>query len=206
MQLVVSAVSCCGKWLGVISGLSILLIKPTGCTNFWNLFWNKTPRVSDSSSVHHQQFFTVHTANLCDNIPLLCVQWKTPDDGQRNCSKHVEFYSKNKFEKPVHLVGFIIRIYHDARSPERQIRVFIAVLFRSLLPQSGLQMKTARFKNTAVCQTTLCTYKPGDSRQHNVCPPLEPLVSSGCVLFWICSVGVKQVPTLSRRARAYYHI
>ena len=37
---------------------------------------------------------------------------------QRNCPKHVEFYSKNKFEKFVHLVGFIIRIYHDARSPE----------------------------------------------------------------------------------------
>jgi len=34
--------------------------------------------------------------------------------------KHVEFYSKNKFEKLVHLVGFIIRIYHDAQSPERQ--------------------------------------------------------------------------------------
>jgi len=47
---------------------------------------------------------------------------KTPDDGDRNCPKHVEFYSKNKFEKLVHLVGFIIRIYHDARSPERQIR------------------------------------------------------------------------------------
>jgi len=31
-----------------------------------------------------------------------------------------EFYSKNKFEKLLHLVGFIIRIYHDARSPERQ--------------------------------------------------------------------------------------
>jgi hypothetical protein len=26
----------------------------------------------------------------------------------RNCPKHVEFYSKNKFEKLVHLVGFII--------------------------------------------------------------------------------------------------
>jgi len=35
---------------------------------------------------------------------------KTPDDGQRNCPKHVEFYSKNKFEKLVHLVGFIIRM------------------------------------------------------------------------------------------------
>jgi len=31
---------------------------------------------------------------------------KTPDDGQRNCPKHVEFYSKNKFEKLVHLVCF----------------------------------------------------------------------------------------------------
>ena len=37
---------------------------------------------------------------------------KTPDDGQRNCPKHVDFYSKNKFEKLVHLVGFIIRKYH----------------------------------------------------------------------------------------------
>jgi len=52
---------------------------------------------------------------------LLCVQGKTPDDGQRNCPKHVEFYSKNKCEKLVHLVGFIIRIYHDTRSPERHI-------------------------------------------------------------------------------------
>jgi len=41
------------------------------------------------------------------HISLLCVQWKTPDDGQRNCQKHV-FQSKNKFEKLVHLVGFII--------------------------------------------------------------------------------------------------
>ena len=55
--------------------------------------------------------------------PLLCAQWKTPDDGQRNCPKHVEFYSKNKFEKLVRLVGFIIRIYHDTRSPERQIAI-----------------------------------------------------------------------------------
>ena len=43
------------------------------------------------------------------HVPLLCVQWKTPDDWQRNCLKHVEFHSKNKFQKLVHLVGFIIR-------------------------------------------------------------------------------------------------
>ena len=39
--------------------------------------------------------------------------------------KYVEFYSKNKFEKLVYLVGFIIRIYHDARSPERQIHTSV---------------------------------------------------------------------------------
>ena len=43
------------------------------------------------------------------HIPFMCAWWKTPDDGQRNCPKHVEFHFKNKFEKLVHLVGFIIR-------------------------------------------------------------------------------------------------
>jgi len=40
----------------------------------------------------------------------VCSVKKTPDDVQRNSPKHVEFYSKNKFQKLVHLVGFIIRI------------------------------------------------------------------------------------------------
>jgi len=43
------------------------------------------------------------------HVPLLYVQWSTSVFGQRNCPKHVEFYSKNKFEKLVHLVGFITR-------------------------------------------------------------------------------------------------
>jgi len=55
------------------------------------------------------------------HIPLLCVKWKTPDDGQMNCPKHVEFYFKYIFEKLVLLVSFIIRIYHDARSPESRM-------------------------------------------------------------------------------------
>jgi hypothetical protein len=33
---------------------------------------------------------------------------------------NVDFYSKNKFEKLVHPIGFIIRIFHDARSSECQ--------------------------------------------------------------------------------------
>jgi len=68
------------------------------------------------------------------HIPLLCVQWKTSDDEQRNCPNHVEFYSKNKFEKLVHLAGFIMRIYHDALSPERQSREYNVSSFNSLVP------------------------------------------------------------------------
>jgi len=46
---------------------------------------------------------------------------KTPDYRQRNCPKHVVFYSKKEIEKLAHLVAFIVRIYHDARSPEHQM-------------------------------------------------------------------------------------
>ena len=90
--------------------------------------------------MHHQEYSTVHTAisvchtgyadcllssiqhNLYDIYLLLCVQCYTPDDGQRNCQKYLESYSKNKFEKLVHLLGFIIRIYYDRRSSECQLR------------------------------------------------------------------------------------
>ena len=48
-----------------------------------------------------QQNFMTYTIAVC--------KVKTPDDGERNCSKHVDFYSKQKFEKLVRLVGFITR-------------------------------------------------------------------------------------------------
>jgi len=69
-------------------------------------------------TVYHDQFWQKMVYGICRmfaeskpvwHIPLLCVRWKIPDDGQRNCPKHVEFYSKNKFEKLMHLVGFVIR-------------------------------------------------------------------------------------------------
>ena len=48
-------------------------------------------------------------ANLYDTHHCCAYSEKTPVDGQRNCPKHVDFHSKNKFEKLVHLVGFILR-------------------------------------------------------------------------------------------------
>jgi len=45
----------------------------------------------------------------CMTYTIAVCTVKTPDDGQRNCPKHVEFHSKNKFEKLVDLFGCIIR-------------------------------------------------------------------------------------------------
>ena len=75
-----------------------------------------------SFSLYTQQWYTSMSYKFTDSLRAgsgwnwflndiyhCCVySKKTPDDGQRNCPKHVEFHFKNKFEKLVHLVGFII--------------------------------------------------------------------------------------------------
>ena len=107
--------------LGTARYCNCLIMKPTRCTNFSYLFleWNSScfgQFLYPSSGVFHW----THSNGMCHTGLLtaceqdqdgstLCVQRKTPDDGQRNCPKHVEFHSKNKFEKLMHLVGFIIR-------------------------------------------------------------------------------------------------
>jgi hypothetical protein len=97
------------------------IIKPTRHINFPNLFWQETVHVSGSSCAHHQEFFTVHLALVpswpCSkavykpvwHMPVPNVQWKTPDDGQRNCPKHVRVSWQNKFGKLVRLVGCTIK-------------------------------------------------------------------------------------------------
>jgi hypothetical protein len=50
-----------------------LIIKPTRCSNFSNLFWTETLCVLDSSTAHHQ-FFTIHTVmvyviQVCSQLP-----------------------------------------------------------------------------------------------------------------------------------------
>jgi hypothetical protein len=49
------------------------------CTNFSNLFWNETLHVSDNSSVHHQELFTVHIAMVY--VIQVCWQLLVMDSG-----------------------------------------------------------------------------------------------------------------------------
>jgi len=51
-------------------------------------------------------------------MPVPNVQWKTPDDGQRNCPKHVEFRTRINLEISAS-IGLIVKdICYDARSYE----------------------------------------------------------------------------------------
>jgi len=108
----------------------VLILKPTRCNYFSNLFseWNS----SNSTSVHHKEFFTVNTA-MVYVIKICCVctvknPWWWTEELPETC----RVYSKNKLDELLHLVGFTIRIYSDARSPERQ-NVFLRWLYNWLL-------------------------------------------------------------------------
>jgi hypothetical protein len=58
-----------------------------------------TLHISNSFSAH------LHGAFHCTE----CVEWETPDDGHRNCQKHLESVAINEFEELVHLDGLIVR-------------------------------------------------------------------------------------------------
>jgi hypothetical protein len=70
--------------------------------------------------------------NLYDIYLFLCIRCWTPDDGQRTCPKHVAFYSKNKFEKLVHLVGFIRRINLELQQPYATTATWYQTLYSSI--------------------------------------------------------------------------
>jgi hypothetical protein len=58
------------------------------------------------------------SCKVCWHIPVPNVQWKTPDDGQRNCPKLIEFLNKNKL---VRLLVLLKRKYLDCLIPQNVI-------------------------------------------------------------------------------------
>jgi hypothetical protein len=108
------------------------IIKRTRYIKFSILFWNETLHGSDSCSVHHQEYFTVHTAMVyvipvCEQLasrmrilPASCQKngmtytiavctvkysWWWTEELSETCK--VSF--QNKIKKLMHLVGFITR-------------------------------------------------------------------------------------------------
>jgi len=100
-------------WNLIVYMFWFLIIKPTRCTDFSNLFLECNSAcfgqfLCPSLGVFHcthdngichtglltaceqeqdGRFFSQAVSKPVWHIPLPCVQWKTPDDGQRNCQK-----------------------------------------------------------------------------------------------------------------------
>ena len=68
------------------------------------------------------------------------VQFRTPDDGQRDCPKHIEFLDKNKFEKISASVGFIKKRFTTMRG-HRNIKLSHHLLF----PEDGGKFPSNRW-------------------------------------------------------------
>ena len=114
--------------------------RPTRCTNFSKFYFGMKVYMFQTVPLSIIRSFPLYTQKwymsyrfsysvpswscsqaVCKpvwHIPLLCVQWKTPDDGQRNCPKHVEFHSKIKFWEigasswsVIRKVNFCVRLF-----------------------------------------------------------------------------------------------
>ena len=141
--------------------------------------------------------------NLYDICLLLCVQSWTRDDGQRDCPKYVEFHSKNKFEKLVQLVGFVIRIFPviffspmaDSPSGPRPPRCwgFENTIRHTALGRTPLDEWSARRRdlylaaNNTQQQTDI--QAPGGIRNHNPSrrANAERRLRSRCLRHWLAS-------------------
>jgi len=73
-------------------------------------------------------FFNVQTIFILILLPSCqqtCMTFIISDDGQRNCPKRVEFYSKNKFEKLIYLVCFKLRIFYKNYSVSKKVNAYL---------------------------------------------------------------------------------
>ena len=81
---------------------------------FSNLFWYRTLHVSDRFTVHNQESSTLWQIPIAVYKVLDSWWWTV------NLSETCRVLYQDKVEKLLHLVGFVIRICHDARSSEYQ--------------------------------------------------------------------------------------
>ena len=79
--------------------------------------------------------------NLYDIYLLLCVQCWTPGDGQRNCPKHVQFYSRNKIWEIIASRWFYYKINFDIFLPFT-LGYFKCCLFLRLYHQNPVRISS----------------------------------------------------------------
>ena len=113
------------------------IIKPTRCTNFSNLFLEQNSTcfgqfLFPSSGVFHCKLNNGICQKTCKTYTIAVCTVKNSWWHTQELSETCRVLFQKKKEKLVHLSGLIIRIYHDARSPERQIYIPIGLAWSFL--------------------------------------------------------------------------
>jgi hypothetical protein len=151
-------------WACIVT--NFFLIKPIEALIPQIYLCQETLHDSGSSSAHHQEFFSVHSAleyvvKTAWHTPVPNVQWKTTDDGQRNCPKYVDFLDKNKFWKLVSLLvllkrnwpWWLVRLIERWRSADMEQWLLILYSFVQLWFLSMIHCPwTSRFYRLTLCQ------------------------------------------------------
>jgi hypothetical protein len=115
------------------------IVKPMRCTSFTNLFYfvvalyvfrTVFPSIIRSLRLYIQVQHQVYIKHIL----LAACKWErdgTPDGGRKDHPKHVEWYSINS--KIVHLVGFTIKIYLNARPCKHQMGLWVFICLEQYL-------------------------------------------------------------------------
>ena len=141
------------------------------------LFWINAVHVSDGLSVHHQELKTAHTATVYvkqlllpaakrQKIPqqvaaaflhilLLYAQFWASDDGQKDCRKHVEHFTRiNRDNRCMLLV-----VLWECITMHRPVDIIVIILFQSTLLHYNCACAQAQIREVIyLCLTTLIRY------------------------------------------------
>ena len=106
-----------------------------GNGNFHAVLITASKQSQDGTAVHfYPDSAWKRSSNPAWNLPVPNVQWKTPDDGQRRCPKHVEFYNKISVGFLTHLVGCFI---WSTRKTVNNLQQFVLSCTRYITQVSG---------------------------------------------------------------------
>jgi hypothetical protein len=116
----------------------------------------------------HPDLASRQSKELAQQIPIAAYKswdswWWTAD-----LSETCRVLYQNKFEKLVHLVGFIIRMYHNARSSECQIKSFLLYLHFDMDVLHEVITYKRRVPRTSQMTSRLLRHAAAAMRAHNV--------------------------------------
>ena len=161
----------------------MIWVRKIGCGD---VKWIKMPQDFDVQVTVHRDKFLIIKPTRFTNFSNLFLEWNSTCFGQFLCPKYAEFHSKKKFEKLVHLVGFIIR---NVSRPLRMRHWTFKVRKRRWSKGNGKVQPITGDEGPEVISTlSLTSALDGVGGQsHSPCALSQECPSTHCIGGWVSS-------------------